>query len=207
MPGRVRIIGVITLVIGLLFMGAGVYAYTKVQGGADALESFSHAQDVTLSYNDEGQLVDRGSTEVATEIMALLTDDWNWPVSERDLDPKSPVVDTASEYMYQMATIAYHVLNGSQSVTLAERVEYDGDRDGVVAAEAPVYTTFSLPDRVWDPEVEGYGDATFEAGTYEVPINGRYWTQFNRMHPLDGPARAGAWTGTVFGLFAQLGVG
>ena len=45
------------------------------------------------------------------------------------------------------------------------------------------------------------------AGTYTVPTDGRYYTQFNRLHPLDGPARDAAWSGLVHGLFAELGVG
>ncbi len=44
-------------------------------------------------------------------------------------------------------------------------------------------------------------------GTYQVPVAERYWTGFNRLHPLDGPAREQAWNGTVHGLFAELGVG
>ena len=36
-------------------------------------------------------------------------------------------VATATEYMYQMATIAYHTLHGTQTVTLDEAVEYNGE--------------------------------------------------------------------------------
>ncbi len=50
-------------------------------------------------------------------------------------------------------------------------------------------------------------DAIFQAGVYQVPVANRYWTGFNRTHPLDGPAREQAWNGTVHGLFAELGVG
>ena len=42
---------------------------------------------------------------------------------------------------------------------------------------------------------------------YEVAVAHRYYTQFNRLHPLDGPAREQAWNGLVHGLFAELGVG
>ncbi len=38
-------------------------------------------------------------------------------------------------------------------------------------------------------------------------MDGRYWTGFDRSHPLEGPARAQAWSGTTHGLFAELGVG
>jgi hypothetical protein len=207
MARRLQIVGVIVIVTGIVAMIAGGYAYTRVQSGANALQGFSDAQNVTLTYNGEGQLIDRGTTEGADAIYALLTEDWKWPANQGELDPNDPVVDTGTEYMYQMATIAYHTLHGTQNVTLDEAVAYDGDGDGSVAADAPSYSPATLPDGVWDPEVDGYGDANFAAGTYTVPINGRYWTGFNRTHPLDGPARELAWSGTVHGLFAELGVG
>lgn len=77
--------------------------------------------------------------------------------------------------MFMMATIGYHVLNGTQTVVLIEDVEYNGE--------------------------------TFAAGTYEFEVDGRYWTRFDRMHPIEGPARSQAWSGTAHGLFAELGVG
>ena len=73
--------------------------------------------------------------------MSLLVDDWQYPVVEGDLDPNDPLVNTATEYMYQMATISYHVLHGTQTVVLDEDVtaesgevfpagEYEFDVDG-----------------------------------------------------------------------------
>lgn len=48
---------------------------------------------------------------------------------------------------------------------------------------------------------------TFEPGTYEVDVDGRYWTGFDRMHPIDGQVREQAWSGTAHGLIGELGVG
>jgi hypothetical protein len=175
MNKRLRILGAVLAAIGLAFVVAGGVAFSMTQEGYDSLQSFSEAQNVTLSYNEDGQLVDRGETEGADAIMELLTDEWGYPVVEGDLDPADPLVNTASEYMYQMATIGYHTLNGTQNITLAEDAEYNGE--------------------------------TFEAGTYEFDIDGRYWTDFDRMHPLEGQAREQAWSGTVHGLFGELGVG
>jgi hypothetical protein len=172
---RLRTLGVVLALIGAGFVAAGGVAFAMTQDGYDSLQSFSEAQNVTLSYNDDGQLVDRGTTEGAEAIMALLTDDWGYPVVESDLDPADPVVNTASEYMFQMATIGYHILHGTQTVTLTDDVEYNGE--------------------------------TFAAGTYEFEVDGRYWTDFDRMHPIEGPARGQAWSGTAHGLFAELGVG
>ncbi|MFW2381678.1 MAG: hypothetical protein ACN4GZ_07975 [Acidimicrobiales bacterium] len=175
MKKRLSLLGYALVVIGLIFAVAGGIAYLRVQEGYDSLQAFSEAQDVQLSYNEDGELIDRGTTETADEIMTLLTVDWNYPVVESDLDPGDPLVNTGTEYMFQMATIAYHVLHGTQTVTLPADVEYNG----------VVYT----------------------AGEHEVPVDGKYWTGFDRMHPLEGPARSQAWSGTAHGLVGELGVG
>lgn len=175
MKARLRIIGFALAIIGIGFVAGGVYAYTQVQAGYGSLQAFSEAQNVELTYNEDGQLIDRGEVEPAQAIMSLLTDDWGYPVVEADLDPADPLVNTPSEYMYQMATIGYHVLHGTQTIELEETVEYNGE--------------------------------TFEAGVHEFDIDGRYWTDFDRNHPLEGPARDMAWTGTAHGLIGELGVG
>lgn len=175
MSKRLRTIGVALALAGLVFVVAGGIAYARIQDGYDSLQAFSEAQDVTLSYNDEGQLIDRGTTEGADAILVALADDWKFPVVESDLDPNDPLVNTATEYMYQMATIVYHTLNGTQTVVLPEDVEYNGE--------------------------------LFTAGTYEFDVDGRYWTDFDRLHPIEGPARSQAWSGTVHGLIGELGVG
>jgi hypothetical protein len=77
--------------------------------------------------------------------------------------------------MFQMATISYHVLNGTQTVVVPEDVEYNGE--------------------------------LIAAGTYDFEVDGRYWTGFDRQHPIEGPARGQTWTGTVHGLVGELGVG
>ncbi len=175
MAKRLRTLGIVLAVLGLGFVAAGGVAYSKVQDGYDTLQAFSEAQNVTLDYNEDGQLLDRGTTEGAEAIMALLTEDWQYPVVSSDLDPDDPLVNTATEYMYQMATISYHVLHGTQTVVLAEDVTYNGE--------------------------------VFPAGTYDFEVDGRYWTGFDRRHPIEGPARGQAWSGTAHALVAELGVG
>ena len=63
MRKRLTGLGYALVVVGLIFMIAGGVAYTRVQDGYDSLEAFSIAQDVQLSYNEDGQLIDRGTTE------------------------------------------------------------------------------------------------------------------------------------------------
>ena len=75
MAKRLRTLGVVVAVIGLVFVIAGGVAYTRVQDGYGSLQAFSEAQNVTLSYNEEGQLIDRGTTEGADAIMAMLVED------------------------------------------------------------------------------------------------------------------------------------
>ena len=175
MTRRLQVVGALLALIGLGFLIGGGVAYAKVQEGQDSLQAFSAEQNVVLEYNEDGQLVDRGETEGAEAIMSLLEDEWKYPVVESELDPADPLVNTASEYMYQMATIAYHVLHGVQTVTLTEDVEYNGE--------------------------------TFKAGTYEFEVDGKYWTDFDREHPIEGAAREQAWSGTAHGLIGELGVG
>jgi hypothetical protein len=175
MISRLRGLGIVLGLIGFAFVAAGAFAFMKTQEGYTSLNAFSAAQGVELAYNEEGQLVDRGEPEGAQAIMALLTDDWRYPVVSGELDPNDPVVNTASEYMFQMATVAYHTLHGVQTVVLTEDTEYNGE--------------------------------VFPAGEYEFAIDGRYFNDFDREHPIEGPARAQAWSGTAHGLIAELGVG
>jgi hypothetical protein len=141
---RLKGLGVMLAIIGLAFIAGGGYAYYKTDQGAHALQAFSSAQNVKLSYNAEGQLVDRGETKGADAIMSLLTNDWGYTVSSAELNPNDPLVNTASEYMYQMATIAYHTLHGTTTVVL--------DKD-VTAADGTVYKAgsydFATEGRYW----------------------------------------------------------
>ncbi|HEV7200818.1 MAG TPA: hypothetical protein VGO32_08460 [Candidatus Limnocylindria bacterium] len=175
MTRRFKILGIGMVLIGFAFVAAGGYSYIKVQEGYRSLNAFSAAQNVALSYNEDGQLVDGGDPAEAAVIMALLTDEWGYPVVASDLDPNDPVVNTASEYMFEMATIATHIMHGTQTIVLDEPVEYNGE--------------------------------TFAAGEYEFAIDGRYYADFDRAHPLEGPARGLAWSPTALGLIGQLGVG
>lgn len=175
MAQRLKTLGIVLMVFGLVFVVAAGVAFVKVQAGYDSLQAFSEAQNVNLNYNEDGKLVDRGTVEGAEAIMSLLVDDWKYPVVMSDLDPNDPLVNTASEYMYQMATIMYHTLYGTQRVTLAEDVTYK--------------------------------DVLYPAGVYEFAVDGRYWTGFDRAHPIEGKARDQAWSGTAHALVAELGVG
>ena len=175
MTKRLQAIGIILALIGLGFVAAGGFTFLKTQEGYTALNKFSAAQNVKLTYNEQGQLVDRGDVAEAEGIMSLLKNDWGYPVVQGDLNPNDPVVNTASEYMFQMATIAYHTLHSTVTVNVPADVEYNGK--------------------------------TIKAGDYEVAANGRYWTGFDRMSPIDGPARAAIWSDTAHALIAELGVG
>ncbi len=135
MNGRLKILGAALAVIGLVFVAGGGYALYKTNQGAHALQAFSAAQNVTLNYNESGQLVDRGKTEGAAAIMSLLTNDWGYSVDTAELNPNDPLVNTASEYMYQMATISYHTLHATTTVTFPEDVVVDG----VVVTKAGTY--------------------------------------------------------------------
>jgi hypothetical protein len=126
MNSRLQRLGIGLVLIGIAFFAAGGYTLVKTQAGAHALQTFSAAQNVKLTYNDQGQLVDRGKTEGAAAIMSLMTNDWGYAVDSLELNPNDPLVNTASEYMYQMATISYHTLHATTTVTIPEDVVVDG---------------------------------------------------------------------------------
>jgi hypothetical protein len=177
MINRLKKLGFVLALFGLAFVATSGYAYIKVQDGQRSLNAFSAAQSVKLSYNDQGQLVDRGTTEGAAAIMQLLIVDWGYPVQASELDPNDPIVNTGSEYMYQMATVSYHTLHGSHEIILDE--EYTAPDGTVYAAGTPI----------------------------PFDVNGRYYSQFDRSDPVQAAARGLAWSPTALALVGQLGVG
>jgi hypothetical protein len=56
---------------------------------------------------------------------------------------------------------------------------------------------------VLDEAVE-YDGVVYEAGTYEVDVDGRYFSELDRRHPLEGPVRTQAWSPLAFGLTSTL---
>jgi hypothetical protein len=176
MSGRLTKLGIVLTVFGLLFfIGAG-YAWIKVQDGQRSLNAFSAAQNVKLAYNEQGQLTDGGDPAKAATIMSLLTTEWGYATNPADFDPNDPVINTASEYMYQMAAISEHTLTSTVKVTLTE---------DVTASDGTVY----------------------KAGSYDFPVNGRYYSEFNRSNPIEAQARGLAWSPLPLSLIGQLGVG
>ncbi len=174
---RLQLLGTGLVVLGLVFFAIGGYTLYKTQQGANALQAYSAAQNVTLTYNADGQLADaKGDTTEATAIMGLLTNDWGYAVDKAELNPNDPVVNTASEYMYQMATITYHTLHAATTVTIPE-------------------------------DVVANGQVVTKAGTYDFQNDGRYWTGFDRTDPIQGAARGQIWTPTALALVGNLGVG
>ena len=198
MNGRLRGLGVILALMGLVFLAGGAYTLAKTQEGFTSLNALSAAQNVKLSYNDQGQLVDRGETAGAAAIMSLLRDDWKYPVNAAELNPNDPVVNTASEYMYQMATITYHTLNSTQTVVLPA---------DVTAADGTVYKAGE-----YKFAVEGRYFSDFNrANPIEAAAREKAWT--GTAHGLIAELGVGTATATalqlgigIAGLFAGIGL-
>jgi hypothetical protein len=197
MNTRLRKLGLVLAAFGLVFVAAGGFAFYKAQEGYRSLQAFSAAQDVNLNYNEEGQLVDRGETEGAQAIMSLLVNDWAYPVVQGDLNPNDPLVNTPTEYMYQMATISYHTLHGSTTVVLPE---------DVTAADGTVYKAgeyeFETDGRYWT----GFN----RANPIEAAAREKVWT--GTAHALIANLGVGTVTGSALflglglaGLFAGVG--
>ncbi|MEE8374879.1 MAG: hypothetical protein V3S26_00985, partial [Acidimicrobiia bacterium] len=60
MAKRLQTLGIVLALFGVGFVIAGGVAFVQVQNGYGSLQSFSEAQNVSLSYNEDGQLIDRG---------------------------------------------------------------------------------------------------------------------------------------------------
>ena len=198
MNGRLQKLGIVLSLMGLVFVAGGAFAFIKTQQGFDSLSALSAAQNVKLSYNDQGQLVDRGETAGAQAIMSLLRDDWKYPVDTAELNPNDPVVNTASEYMFQMATITYHTLHGTQTVVLPE---------DVTAADGTVYKAgtyeFNVDGRYWSQ--------FNRANPIEAAAREKAWT--GTAHALIAELGVGSVTASTLqmglglaGLFAALGL-
>jgi hypothetical protein len=188
MSGRLQKLGIVLALMGLVFVAGGAFAFVKTQQGFDSLNALSAAQSVKLSYNDQGQLVDRGDTAEAQAIMSLLKDEWKYPVNMADLNPNDPVVNTATEFMYQLATISHHVLSGTQTVVLPE---------DVTAADGTVYKAGS-----YDFKVDGRYFSQFNRAS---PIEGKARDQAWSGTALALTANLGVGTATATAL--QLGFG
>ena len=198
MNGRLRGLGFVLAIMGIAFLAGGAFAFVKTQEGVASLSALSAAQNVKITYNDQGQLVDRGETAGAKAIMALLRDDWKYPVNTAELNPNDPVVNTASEYMYQMATITYHTLHGTQKITLAE---------DVTAADGTVYKAGT-----YDFAVDGRYWSDFDrSNPIEAAAREKAWT--GTAHALIAELGVGTATATslqlglgIAGLFAGIGL-
>jgi len=174
---RLKVLGVALALFGIAFMAAGGYAYIKVNEGQNALNAFSAAQHVSLTYNDQGQLTSSGTTDAAATIMNRLTKEWGYTVNQADFNPNDPIVNTASEYMFQMATISTHVLDMQIPITLT--------------------ADYTAPDGTF------YAAGT----EIPFSVDGRYYSQFDRTDPVQAAARGIAWSPTALALIGQLGVG
>ena len=198
MYGRMRGLGIVLALLGIAFLAGGAFTFAKTYEGYTSLNALSAAQNVKLSYNDEGQLVDRGETAGAEAIMSLLANDWKYPVNKADLNPNDPVVNTATEYMYQMATVTYHTLHSTQTVVLPA---------DVTAADGTVYKAGE-----YKFEVDGrYWTAFNRANPIEAAAREKAWT--GTAHALIANLGVGTATATalqlgfgIAGLFAGIGI-
>lgn len=172
---RLRIVGIALIVAGLGVAGAGfLYGMPQADDGLASAQAMYEAQGVMLTYNEEGQLIDRGTPEGAQAIMDLLVKDYRYPVNEADFDPDDPLVNTRSELMYEYATITYHVLHSSVPVTLTEE-------DVPITYRGVEYT---------------------EPGTYNVTLE-HYYAHLDRTNPIERQLRA-AWSPIAFSLTSSL---
>ncbi len=172
---RVRILGVAVVLAGLGVAGAGfLYGMPQADDGLASAQAMYEAEGVYLSYDANGTLLDRGSPEGAQKIMALLEDEYKYPVNHDNFDPDDPLVNTRDELMYEYATITYHVLHSTVAVKLT-------------AADVPIT----------------YRGVEYTApGTYNITLE-HYYAHLDRTNPIERQLRE-AWSPMAFALTASL---
>ena len=154
--------GLVLIVGGIFGIGLGGYLYLTANAGLNSLDTVYAVQGRFMTYDEDGNFTDRGTAEGGAKILSLIENDWNFALNRSNLDPEDTLVNTPDELMVQYGIINYHTLHGTQTVVLAEDVEYDG--------------------------------VMYEAGSYDVPVDGRYFSDLDRSHPLEGPVRTQAWS-------------
>jgi len=164
--------GLVLLMGGIVGIGLGGYLYLTATAGLDSLETVYETQGRYMPYDEDGNFTDRGSAEGGAAILSLIENDWNFKLNMANLDPDDTLVNTPDELMVQYVFSKYHTLHGTQTVVLAEDVEYQG--------------------------------VLYEAGSYDVPVDGRYFSDLNRSHPLEGPVRTQAWSPLALSLTSTI---
>lgn len=182
---RVRIVGIALVVAGLAVAGAGFfYGLPQANDGLAAAQAMYEDEGVKLTYNEAGQLTDRGTPESAQNILALLEQEWKYPVKHSNLDPNDPLVNTRDELMFQYATIIYHVKHSVVPVQLT-------------AADVPI--TY-------------HGVTYTQPGTYNITVE-KYFAELDRNNPVEKQLRdswsalALALTGSLAGAHANQAAG
>jgi hypothetical protein len=122
-----KFVGVVFTVAGIICIVAGGFIIAKAGGAQQSLQAVYRAQNVQMSYDEEGNFTDRGTVEDGNAILNLLTEDWQYPLNKNNLDPSDPLVNTPDELMVTYARINYHVMHGTQTIILDEDVEYEGE--------------------------------------------------------------------------------
>ena len=172
LPNFISTAGLVLIFGGIIGIVLGGYLYFKANEGLDSLNAVYASQGRIMTYDADGNFTDRGTVAGGDAILSLLEDDWKYPLNRGNLDPNDTLVNTPDELMVQYAIINYHTLHGTQTVVLANDVEYKG--------------------------------VMYAAGTYEVPVDGRYFSDLDRSHPLEGKVRDQAWSPLAFGLLGNL---
>ena len=88
MTTRLRRLGIVLAVVGLVFAAGGAYAFIKVQEGYRSLNAFSAAQNVTLTYNETASSSTAARSRARRPSWRMLTERLGLPGRRRRARPE-----------------------------------------------------------------------------------------------------------------------
>ncbi len=71
----VSVAGLVLVIGGIIGIVLGGYLWIKADAGLESLDAVYAAQNRVMTYNDEGQFIDRGTVEAGDAILSLIEDD------------------------------------------------------------------------------------------------------------------------------------
>jgi len=92
---------VLFIITGVGCIAAGGAVVFKAQEGLQSLQAVYRAQNIQMSYDEQGNFIDRGTVEDGNAILNLLAEDWQYPLNRKNLLRNHELYNPYSLYLYE----------------------------------------------------------------------------------------------------------